>query len=66
MQLIIEKLLNDFERGSLTRRQLAAALAALATGAQAASKKEELKAVTLSEALRKGPGIVADCAWPAI
>ena len=29
MQLIIERLLNDFERGSLTRRQLAASLAAL-------------------------------------
>ena len=29
MRLVIDKLLNDFERGGLTRRQLAAALAAL-------------------------------------
>ncbi len=50
MQLVIEKLLNDFEHGGLTRRQLAAALAALVTGAsQAAPKKDEgLKAVTLN------------------
>ena len=31
MQLIIERLLNDFERGTLNRRQLAASLVALAT-----------------------------------
>jgi catechol 2,3-dioxygenase-like lactoylglutathione lyase family enzyme len=49
MQLIIEKLLNDFERGGLTRRQLASALAALVSGAaQAAPKEEALKAVTLN------------------
>ena len=47
MQLIIERLLQDFERGSLNRRQLAAALAALATGANAAPK-DGLKAVTLN------------------
>ena len=49
MQLVIEKLLNDFERGSLNRRQLATALAALVTGsAQAASKSDGVKAVTLN------------------
>jgi catechol 2,3-dioxygenase-like lactoylglutathione lyase family enzyme len=49
MQLVIEKLLNDFERGGLTRRQLASALAALVSGAaHAAPKEEELKAVTLN------------------
>jgi len=50
MQLIIERLLNDFEGGGLTRRQLAAALAALVSGAaQAAPKKDDgLKAVTLN------------------
>lgn len=49
MQLVIEKLLNDFERGSLNRRQLASALAALVTGsAQAASKAGGVKAVTLN------------------
>jgi hypothetical protein len=37
MQLVIEKLLNDFERGGLTRRQLATALAALVTGAAQAA-----------------------------
>src|SRR6266545_4883348 len=49
MQRIIEKLLTDFERGGLTRRQLAAALAALVSGAaQAAPKEDGLKAVTLN------------------
>ena len=48
MQLIIEKLLADFERGSLSRRQLAASLALLATGARAALKDDGLKAVTLN------------------
>ncbi len=57
MQLIIERLLNDFERGSLTRRQLAASLAALATGAQAAPKKDELKAVTLNHVTVRVPDV---------
>jgi catechol 2,3-dioxygenase-like lactoylglutathione lyase family enzyme len=49
MQLVIEKLLADFERGGLSRRQLATTLAALVCGAaQAAPKEEELKAVTLN------------------
>jgi catechol 2,3-dioxygenase-like lactoylglutathione lyase family enzyme len=50
MQLVIEKLLNDFEHGGLTRRQLAVALAALVSGAaQAAPKKDDaLKAVSLN------------------
>src|SRR3984893_11287023 len=48
MQLIIEKMLGDFECGRLTRRQLAASLAALVTGAQAAPKPAGLKAVTLN------------------
>ena len=48
MQLVIEKLLNDFERGRLTRRQIATALAALVSGAQAAPKDDGLKAVTLN------------------
>jgi len=48
MQLVIEKLLNDFECGGLTRRQLAAALAALVSGAAQAAPKEGLKAVTLN------------------
>ena len=48
MQLIIEKLLTDFESGRLTRRQLAASLAGLVSGAQAAPKAEGLRAVTLN------------------
>ena len=58
MQLIIEKLLNDFERGGLTRRQLATALAALVSGAaQAAPKDEGLKAVTLNHVTVRVPDV---------
>ena len=57
MQLIIERLLNDFERGSLKRRQLAASLAALATGAQAAAKDEGLTAVTLNHVTVRVPDV---------
>src|SRR6266852_6439908 len=59
MQLVIEKLLNDFERGGLTRRQLAAALAALVSGtAQAAPKKDEgLKVVTLNHVTVRVPDV---------
>ncbi len=59
MQLVIEKLLTDFERGGLTRRQLAAALAALVSGAaQAAPQKDEgLKAVTLNHVTVRVPDV---------
>ena len=57
MQLIVERLLNDFERGSLNRRQLAASLVALATGAQAAAKDEGLKAVTLNHVTVRVPDV---------
>ncbi len=58
MQLVIEKLLNDFERGSLNRRQLATALAALVTGsAQAASKSDGVKAVTLNHVTVRVPDV---------
>jgi catechol 2,3-dioxygenase-like lactoylglutathione lyase family enzyme len=57
MQLIIDKLLNDFERGSLNRRQLAASLALLVTGAQAASKEAGLKAVTLNHVTVRVPDV---------
>ncbi len=40
MQLVIEKMLTDFERGGMTRRQLALSLAALVTRAQAAPKQD--------------------------
>ena len=57
MQRIIERLVNDFERGSLNRRQLVASLAALATGAQAASKDQGLKAVTLNHVTVRVPDV---------
>jgi catechol 2,3-dioxygenase-like lactoylglutathione lyase family enzyme len=57
MQLIIERLLNDFERGRLSRRQLAVSLAALATGAQATAKDEGLKAVALNHVTVRVPDV---------
>ena len=57
MRLLIEKLLNDFECGTLNRRQLAASLVALAAGAQAAPKKEELKAVSLNHVTVRVPNV---------
>ncbi|MEO8127480.1 MAG: VOC family protein [Bryobacteraceae bacterium] len=57
MELVIEKLLNDFEHGGLTRRQLAAALVALASSASAAPKQEELKAVTLNHVTVRVPDL---------
>jgi catechol 2,3-dioxygenase-like lactoylglutathione lyase family enzyme len=57
MQLIIERLLNDFEHGRLSRRQLAASLAALATGAQAAPKEKGLQAVTLNHVTVRVPDV---------
>jgi catechol 2,3-dioxygenase-like lactoylglutathione lyase family enzyme len=61
MQLIIEKLLSDFEHGTLNRRQLAASLAVLATGAQAAPltapKEAGLKAVTLNHVTVRVPNV---------
>ena len=57
MQQIIDGLLNDFERGSLTRRQLAASLALLVTGAQAAPKDSGIKAVTLNHVTVRVPDL---------
>jgi catechol 2,3-dioxygenase-like lactoylglutathione lyase family enzyme len=48
MQPIIERMIGDFECGRLTRRQLAASLAALVTGAQAAPMQSGLRAVSLN------------------
>jgi catechol 2,3-dioxygenase-like lactoylglutathione lyase family enzyme len=53
----IETLLNDFERGALTRRQLTISLAALVTGAHAAPKETELKAVTINHVTVKVPDL---------
>jgi catechol 2,3-dioxygenase-like lactoylglutathione lyase family enzyme len=57
MQLIIDKMLCDFERGRVTRRQLALSLAALVTGAQAAPKETELKAVTVNHVTVRVPDL---------
>jgi catechol 2,3-dioxygenase-like lactoylglutathione lyase family enzyme len=57
MQLIIERMLRDFERGRLTRRQLAASLAALVAGAQAAPKPSGLRAVSLNHVTVRVPDL---------
>jgi len=57
MQLIIEKMVRDFERGLLTRRQLAASLAALVTGTQAAPKPSGLHAVSLNHVTVRVPDV---------
>src|ERR1700704_1277885 len=57
MQLIIDRMLRDFERGHVTRRQLALSLAALVTGAQAAPKETELKAVTITHVTVRAPDL---------
>jgi catechol 2,3-dioxygenase-like lactoylglutathione lyase family enzyme len=57
MQLIIERMIRDFERGRLTRRQLAASLAALVSGAQAAPKPSGLRAVSLNHVTVRVPDV---------
>jgi catechol 2,3-dioxygenase-like lactoylglutathione lyase family enzyme len=57
MQLLIERLVGDFERGLLTRRQLAVALAALVTGAQAAPKASGLRAISLNHVTVRVPDL---------
>ena len=48
MLQVIEQLLNDFERGTVTRRQLTLSLATLVGSVQAAPKPEGLRAVSLN------------------
>ena len=50
-------MLFDFERGGMTRRQLALSLAALVTSAQAAPKQENLRAVTLNHVTVRVPDV---------
>jgi catechol 2,3-dioxygenase-like lactoylglutathione lyase family enzyme len=57
MQLIIERMLRDFESGRLTRRQLAVSLAAMVTGAQAAPNPSGLRAVSLNHVTVRVPDI---------
>src|SRR5579862_7535112 len=53
----IETLLSNFERGALSRRQLALSLAALVSSAQAAPKETELKAVTINHVTVRVPDL---------
>jgi catechol 2,3-dioxygenase-like lactoylglutathione lyase family enzyme len=60
MQLLVEKMLSDFERGVLSRRQLAATLTGLATAAvtmPAALAAPSLKAITLNHVTVKVPNL---------
>src|SRR5271163_4679913 len=57
MQLLIEKMLTDFERGHVTRRQLVLSLAALVSGGQAATKEAELKAVSINHVTVRVPDL---------
>src|SRR5437016_13506170 len=51
-----EKMLSSFERGALSRRELAVSLAALVT-AQAAPKETELKAVSINHVTVRVPDL---------
>jgi len=53
MELTIEKLIGQFERGKMTRRQLALSISALVTAAQSASAAPDMKAVTLNHVTLK-------------
>src|SRR5437868_6440255 len=58
MQILIEKMLNDFERGTLSRRQLAATLAGLAVApalAKPALAAPSLRAITLNHVTVRVP-----------
>src|ERR1022692_4156396 len=53
----IETMLSNFERGKLTRRQLALSLAALVAGAQTAPKEKGLRAVSINHVTVKVPDL---------
>jgi catechol 2,3-dioxygenase-like lactoylglutathione lyase family enzyme len=60
MEMLVEKMLGDFENGRLSRRQLAVHLAAFASGAAAATRAEaapSLKAVSLNHVTVKVPDL---------
>ena len=56
MQLSIEKLIRDFERGALSRRQLAVSIVALVTAGRS-SAAPEIPAVTLNHVTLRVPDI---------
>src|ERR1039458_3093311 len=53
----IETMLSNFERGKLTRRQLALSLTALVAAAQTAPKEKALRAVTINHVTIKVPDL---------
>jgi len=55
--MIIENMIRDFERGRLTRRQLAASLAALVGSRQAKAKPSKLRAVSLNHVTVRVPDL---------
>jgi catechol 2,3-dioxygenase-like lactoylglutathione lyase family enzyme len=60
MQMLVEKMLTDFERGVLSRRQLVATVAGLAAGAAtmpAALAAPSLKAITLNHVTVRVPDL---------
>src|SRR6185503_15841643 len=62
MQVLIEKMLTDFERGTLTRRQLAATLTGMAAAAAAvpvapALAAPSLRAITLNHVTVRVPNL---------
>src|SRR5439155_8969479 len=58
MQMLVEKILNDFERGVLSRRQLAATLTGLAAAAAIpALAAPSLKAITLNHVTVRVPDL---------
>jgi catechol 2,3-dioxygenase-like lactoylglutathione lyase family enzyme len=56
MMQTIDAMLRKFEQGKLSRRQLVASLASLATGAQAAAKPE-LRAISINHVTVKVPNL---------
>ena len=57
MELMIDRLIRDFEGGALSRRQLALSLAALVTGAQAAPSQSGMRAVSLNHVTVRVPDV---------
>jgi len=58
VQQLIERMVTDFERGKLSRRQLASALAGLvAAGANAASGASDFKAVSVDHVTLRVPDV---------
>lgn len=53
----IEAMMNKFECGKLTRRQLVLSLAAVAAGAQSAAKEEGFRAVSINHITVKVPDL---------